>query len=153
MSRPFLPDLLGIAGRRRFTYARGDTSVEGGATVVGAKVHRLVNERTGNQVARHIEEAAGLWGSFKGLMLRPQLPEGHGMLFRPARGIHTNFMRFPLDLVFFDKSGTVTKIRERIVPWRLDLTMADGCIEMNGGAARAAGIEVGDTLRLEPVVA
>ena len=118
---------------------------------MGAKVHRLVNERTGNEVAGHIEEAAGLWGSFKGLMFRPPLPDGHGMLFRPARGIHTNFMRFPLDLVFLDKSGTVTKIRERIVPWRLDLTMADGCIEMNGGAARAAGIEIGDTLRLEPV--
>ncbi|MER3438366.1 MAG: DUF192 domain-containing protein [Chloroflexota bacterium] len=118
---------------------------------MAARIYEIVNSRTGKVVATYIEEASGPWRSFRGLMLRKRLPDGHGMLFRPARGVHTQFMRFPIDLIFLDKNNRVVKIRASVPPWRFDFTSAAAVIEMNGGAAAQAGIAVGDELRLQPV--
>ena len=113
---------------------------------MGLPSFQVMNPATDRVVASHIVEAKGVWSSFKGLMFRGSLPSGHGMLFRPVRGIHTNFMRFPIDLVFLDKENRVTKIREAMGPWRYDFSRAAGVIEMNAGAARAGGISPGDQL-------
>ena len=110
---------------------------------------RVVDERTGRVAATSVRQAEGIWGSFKGLMLRKGLPEGHGLLFRPARGVHTQFMRFPIDLIFLDADDRVTKVREAMPPWRFDFTNAAGVIELNPGAARAADVRPGDRLRFE----
>jgi uncharacterized membrane protein (UPF0127 family) len=110
---------------------------------------RVVVERTGKIGATDVRRAEGVWGNFVGLMFKPHLPEGQGLLFTPARGIHTHFMRFPIDLVYFDKSNRVTKVREAMRPWRFDLTNAAGVIELNAGTARAADIQPGDQLRFE----
>ena len=115
-------------------------------------VQRVIDERTGRVVLTTVRQAAGAWGSFRGLMLAKGLPEGHGLLFRAARGIHTQFMGFAIDLVFLDASDAVIKVREAMPPWRFDLTNAAGVIEINPGAARANDIRPGDRLRFEPVV-
>jgi uncharacterized membrane protein (UPF0127 family) len=114
---------------------------------VALPVYQVANLTTQQMVAVEVVEAQGAWASFKGLMFRQTLPSGHGMLFRPARGIHTNFMRFPIDLVFFDKELRVKKIREAMGPWRYDFTNAAGVIEMNAGAAKASAISPGDQLK------
>lgn len=118
---------------------------------MAARVSRLVNLRTDQVVATSIEEADGAWKAFKGLMLRMDLPEGHGMVFRPARGIHTHFMRFPIDLVFLDGANLVVKIRPAMAPWRFDFTNAAGVIELRSGAAAANDIQQGDQLVFEGV--
>jgi uncharacterized membrane protein (UPF0127 family) len=107
---------------------------------------RVVNERTGIVLGTSVTEAMGSWESLKGLMFLKDLPQGHGLIFRPARGIHTHFMRFPIDLVFFNGAGYVTKIRERMPPWRFDFTMAHAVIELNAEAIRAADVRVDDHL-------
>jgi len=107
------------------------------------------NERTGHIVGEDIEDATGLWGSFKGLMFRKSIPDGYGLVFRPARGIHTNFMRFPIDLIYFDKANRVTKVRPAMKPWRWDFTNAAGVIEMNPGSAARTDVQPGDRLRFE----
>lgn len=113
------------------------------------QINRVVHARTGSVVATAITEATGPWTSFKGLMLRKGLPDGHGMMFRPARGIHTQFMRFPIDLIFLDKSDRVVKVRPAMAPWRFDFTNADAVIEMNAGAAQAHDIHPGDQLLIQ----
>lgn len=118
-----------------------------------AAAYRVVNERTDTTVATTIRAAEGVWGSFVGLMFKKELGAGHGLLFRPARGIHSHFMRFPIDLVYLDTSNRVTKIREAMQPWRFDFTSAAGVIEMTAGTARAMGIQVGDVLRFEAAAA
>jgi uncharacterized membrane protein (UPF0127 family) len=114
------------------------------------KLKRVVHARTGSVVATAIAEATGPWTSFKGLMLRKSLPPGHGMMFRPARGIHTQFMRFPIDLIYLDRSDRVVKVRPAMAPWRFDFTNADAVIEMNAGAAQANDIQPGDHLLIQP---
>jgi uncharacterized protein len=110
---------------------------------------RVVNERNGALVGTSVGQANGAWRSFKGLMLMKRLPDGHGLVFRPARGIHTHFMRFPIDLVFLDAASRVTKTRECMVPWRFDFTTADAVIELNAGTIRNADVRFGDRLVFE----
>ena len=108
------------------------------------------NGRTGDVLASTAEDAKGPWKSFKGLMLKSSIPDGYGLVFRPAQGIHTNFMRFPIDLIYFDRENRVTKIRPAMVPWRWDFTRAAGVIEMNPGSAAKANLQPGDPLVFEP---
>ena len=107
------------------------------------------NGRTGYLVSEHAEEAKGAWRSFMGLMFKPGIPDGYGLVFRPARGIHTNFMRFPIDLIYFDRENRVVKVREGMRPWRWDFTSAAGVVEMNPGSAARADLRPGDPLEFE----
>jgi uncharacterized membrane protein (UPF0127 family) len=91
----------------------------------------------------------------QGLMNRPSMPRSAGMLFlyeAPQRA--TFWMKntlIPLDMIFLDETGTVTRIHENAVP--LDETMIDGgegvlaVLEINGGLASAIGIAEGSQLR------
>ena len=107
------------------------------------------NGRTGDLLASTAEEAEGPGKSLMGLMFKKRIPDGYGLVFRPARGIHTNFMRFPIDLIFFDRDHRVVKVRPAMVPWRWDFTMAAGVIEMNPGSAAQANLQPGDQLQFE----
>jgi uncharacterized protein len=91
----------------------------------------------------------------QGLMNRPSMPRSAGMLFlydAPQRA--TFWMRntlIPLDMIFMDPTGTVTRVHENAVP--LDETTIDGgpgvqaVLEINGGLASAIGIAEGSQLR------
>jgi len=112
-------------------------------------VERLRVDIGAAEIPPLIAEADGPWRSFKGLMLMKRLAPGHGLLFRPARGIHTHFMRFPIDLIFIDEQNRVAKVRERMTPWRFDFTTAVSVIELAAGAARNADVRPGDRLIFE----
>jgi uncharacterized protein len=109
----------------------------------------VVNCRNGRVFLSDLREARGHWQKFSGLMFAPSLDEAQGLLFRPAQGVHTHFMRFAIDLVYLDNANRVRAIREAMPPWRLDLRTAVAVIEANAGAARAADIQIGDQLRIE----
>jgi uncharacterized protein len=91
----------------------------------------------------------------QGLMNRPSMPRGAGMLFvyeRPQRAVF--WMKntlIPLDMIFADPSGTVTHVHENAVP--LDETGIDGgdgvlfVLEINGGLAGRLGIGPGTVMR------
>ncbi|OWU83835.1 hypothetical protein ATO6_15535 [Oceanicola sp. 22II-s10i] len=92
----------------------------------------------------------------QGLMYREEMAMGAGMLFvYPAPQARIAFwMRntlIPLDMLFFDATGTLQKIHVNAVPG--DETMIDGgtdiqyVLEINGGVARDLGITVGSLLR------
>lgn len=54
-----------------------------------------------------------------GLMGRRDLPAGTGLLICPCRSIHTSFMRFDLDVIFFNRSGQAIKVVRNLAPWRI----------------------------------
>ena len=39
-----------------------------------------------------------------------ELPSGHALLLRPCSSIHTFGMRFPIDVAFADREGTVLRV-------------------------------------------
>jgi uncharacterized membrane protein (UPF0127 family) len=91
----------------------------------------------------------------QGLMNRETMPRSAGMLFvyeQPQRAVF--WMKntlIPLDMIFMDETGTVTRIHENAVP--LDLTGIDGgdgmqfVLEINGGLSGRLGITEGSVLR------
>jgi uncharacterized membrane protein (UPF0127 family) len=101
------------------------------------------------EVADDAEERA------QGLMFREEMPLNAGMLFvydAPRRvGFWMKNTLIPLDMVFADATGTVTRVHANAVPG--DLTPIDGgdgvqyVLEINGGLAGKLGITPGAVLR------
>lgn len=64
-----------------------------------------------------IKEANSFFERFKGLMFKSKIE--YGLLFKNTNGIHTFFMRVPIDVVLFDDNFNIVEIIENIVPWRV----------------------------------
>ncbi|HEU4450586.1 MAG TPA: DUF192 domain-containing protein [Gaiellaceae bacterium] len=87
----------------------------------------------------------------RGLLGRPGLERGEGILLRPASSIHMWFMRFPIDAAFLDGEGRVLKVVEHLAPWRLaGCRGAKAVLELPAGEAARAGLAVGDRLTITP---
>ncbi|HWE01821.1 MAG TPA: DUF192 domain-containing protein [Tepidisphaeraceae bacterium] len=114
----------------------------------------VVSMKIGNQTF-HLEVAATPESQETGLMKRDGMPEHHGMIFVFPQDEVRNFWmkntRFPLDIVFLNSGGVVVSIRQMIA-YDESLTSSDSparyAIELNKGAAAAAGLKVGDTLAI-----
>ena len=55
----------------------------------------------------------------KGLLGRKSLPSGGGLWIIPCESVHTFGMKFPIDLVYVDRSKRVRKVKSSVPPWRL----------------------------------
>lgn len=120
-----------------------------GPDLAGATV---VNQTQGTTLAVDVQHARTRWQRLVGLMGRAGLAEGTAMLFTPIRGVHTHFMRFPIDLVFVavegEGTGHVTKVRERMVPFRIDLAGGDLLIELPAGTIARTATAVSDRVSI-----
>ena len=87
----------------------------------------------------------------RGLLGRSELPQGEGVLLRPAGSIHTFFMRFPIDVVFLNEEGIVVEVVPRLQPWRAaGVKGARSVLELSAGEAESRGIEAGAKLQFDP---
>jgi uncharacterized membrane protein (UPF0127 family) len=121
------------------------------------------NLTRGRVLAGSVEDAAGLWGKFIGLMGRPSLPAGTALWLPGSNGIHMMFMRFPIDAVFLgrpdaagDGARPVVGLRERLPAWRGLVPLvrgAHGVLELPAGTIAESGTVVGDLVTLEPLAA
>ncbi len=94
-----------------------------------------------------------------GLMNRESLPRSAGMLFAYADERQVAFWMkntlIPLDMIFLDASGQVTRVHPMAKP--LDLSMIDGgegvkfVIEINGRLAKTLGIVEGSVM-MHPIL-
>jgi uncharacterized membrane protein (UPF0127 family) len=60
------------------------------------------------------------WTRLRGLVgaSRSDFGNGCGLWIVPCRGVHTLAMRFPIDVVYLDRSQTVVYIEKGLQPWR-----------------------------------
>lgn len=94
--------------------------------------------------------ARTLWQRLRGLIARPKLKSGEGLLITPCNSVHTIGMRYPLDLVFLDKDGGVVKCVTGIQPWRVSAARkARHTLELVAGSIAEANIAVGDRFSWE----
>ncbi len=101
----------------------------------------------GRVVVEHCLVAARPLRRMRGLLGRRELPEGEGILLRPAASIHTAFMRFPIDVVFLDRERVVLGIARELRPWRATARSgAHAALELASGECARRGIRVGDRL-------
>ncbi len=110
------------------------------------RLSRVLNQT----IAEQAELAHSLWSRFKGLMLRKPLPAGEAIWIKPTSSVHTAFMRFPIDVVFVDRSNDVKVVRG-LRPFRAASSRGHSALELPAGAAKRAAMEQGDVLQLEDV--
>jgi hypothetical protein len=92
-----------------------------------------------------------------GLMFRPFLPQGRGMLFvfdsAEFHGIWMKNCKFPIDIVWLDQDKRVVHLAESVPPCKADpcpvyepLRRASYVVELNAGQARREKAVLGATL-------
>jgi uncharacterized membrane protein (UPF0127 family) len=109
------------------------------------------NLTSGHVLVSRLESAFDSATRKKGLLGRDGLEPGAGLVIAPCGGVHTFFMRFPIDVLFAARDGRVIKISHAVMPWRLALALTAFCvIELPAGTAAGSGTRAGDRLELFP---
>ena len=108
-----------------------------------------VERDDGTVVCARCEVADTPFARMRGLLGRSGLPDDAGLLIRPTNSVHTAFMQFPIDVVFFDRELRVVRVAADLPPWRAAARRrAKGVLELPAGAAARAGLREGDVLRI-----
>lgn len=104
-------------------------------------------------IADRARVAASLGDRMVGLLSTPEVLAGEGLLIERTRSIHMFFMRYAIDVVFFDKQRRVRRLVHSIKPWRIVLWArgAHDCLELRAGALDSTNTQVGDQLEITPV--
>ena len=112
---------------------------------------RVLNTTRGTALAERCGEARSFLARGRGLMGRPGLAPGEGLLIDPCSSVHSFFMRFPIDVVFADKANRVVGLTEAMPPNRpfAGSWGARYVVELPAGTIAATGTQVGDTLAIE----
>lgn len=99
--------------------------------------HRGSEIRVGSRVA----VADSWWRRFRGLLARPPLETGDGLLLLECGSVHTVGMTHPIDVAFLDAEGTIVRSIERLGPWRVGLggTEAVHALELPPGRLEETG--------------
>ncbi len=111
------------------------------------RVRRATNRR-GPVLGDRIGVADGWWSRLKGLLGRQGLEAGEGLLLEPCRAVHLLGMRFPLDVAFLDRDGTVVAAYPSLPPgartgWH---RRAASALELPAGTLAASGTREGDQI-------
>lgn len=119
--------------------------------LVGARV-RIVNASRGTCLARQASVASGFWSRACGLLGRPPLEPGEGLVLYPCRAVHTLGMKYSLDAVHVDGTGRVCRLVERMPPYRLGPVVKDSryVIELPAGTITGTGTAAGDEIQILP---
>lgn len=115
---------------------------------------RVLNDSKGNSLGQRVTMARSFWQRGKGLMFRSNLPAGTGLVIDPCSSIHTFWMRFPIDVLYVDRDGTVLRADHAMKPWRFGpLIVRNGryVIELPAGTIEKTQTVKGDRVLLEPV--
>lgn len=109
----------------------------------------LTNLTRHTVLASQLEVARNSAERTKGLLGRESLPAGGGLWISPCESVHTFWMRFPIDLVYVDRSLRVKKVRSAVGPWRLSACLsAHSVIELPAGVVQQTGTRPGDQLQV-----
>jgi hypothetical protein len=114
-------------------------------------VVRVVNRTKGTLVAERADVAATFFTRLRGLLGRSSLDQGSGLVLRPTNSIHSFFMKFPIDVLFLDRSARVLHVMGDMRPNRISplVRHAHTVVELPVGAIAASRTATGDQLRLE----
>jgi uncharacterized membrane protein (UPF0127 family) len=111
----------------------------------------IVANRTKQTIlADHVAAARTFWQRLRGLMGKPVLRPGEGLVLFGDNSIHTFFMRFPIDVLYLDGERRVLRLQEAMPPWKVG-PMVRSCrtiVELPPGTIQSAQTSVGDIISL-----
>jgi uncharacterized protein len=113
---------------------------------------RIVNTRRNRELGARVALADSWLARLRGMIGRPEPNSGEGLLLTPCRSIHMYGMRFPLDVLFLDKDGTVVASYPSLRPgsrtrWHRHAMHA---LELPAGTVQGSGTVPGDVLVWSP---
>lgn len=87
---------------------------------------------------------------FIGLMGKRSWDNNQALLISGCKQIHTWFMRFPIDVVFFDADQRIIKVIEGLPPWCVSpfVSEAQGCLEFAAHQAKSYGLVLGASMTI-----
>jgi uncharacterized membrane protein (UPF0127 family) len=112
---------------------------------------KAFNRTRGTILATNLEVAGNDKQRRKGLLGRDGLEPGTVLWIIPCESVHTFFMRFPIDLVYLDKTDRIRKVRRAVGAWRLSACLsAHSVLELPAGVIRDSETQRGDQLEFQP---
>ena len=110
----------------------------------------VANLTRGTLLGDRIEIADTSLSRFLGLIPKRGLNAGEGLWIKPSSGVHTFFMRFPIDVIGLDKNMRVIKLWRTLVPYRITSVSLQlrSVIELSSGRIAECGVQLGDVLRV-----
>jgi len=112
---------------------------------------KALDRTTGRILARKLLVAETLLSRARGLLGKSELPAGEGLLIRPCSGVHTFFMKFPIDVIFLDGGNCVIAAVSNLKPHRMTRIVgaSKSVIELAAGTVDASGTCVGNEVVIE----
>jgi uncharacterized membrane protein (UPF0127 family) len=103
---------------------------------------------TGAVLASNVVVAATRATRAVGLMSRENLDPGEALWIVPSRGVHTCWMRFPIDVIALDDKGVIIDRVVNLKPWRIRLPRRGtaGVLELRAGTLDEAGAHIGQRI-------
>jgi uncharacterized protein len=93
------------------------------------------------------------WSRLRGLVgaSEQDFRDGRGLWIVPCHGVHTLAMRFPIDVVYLSRAGTVVHVEQRLQPWRFApiRMQAATVLELPSGKAVETSTSVGDRIEIK----
>jgi uncharacterized protein len=101
----------------------------------------VVQTGSGVLVGSRVAVADSYWHRFRGLLARPPMEKGQGMLLLRCGSVHTVGMGYRIDIAFLDARGTVVRTVPRLGPWRVGLGGIDAvhALELPAGRLGETG--------------
>src|SRR4051812_46418179 len=99
---------------------------------------------------RDLAHTAGMadrwWARLRGLLGRPPLAGGSGLVIAPCRAVHTYGMSYAIDVVFVDRAWRTVAVYSNLAPrrrtgWHRSAACA---VELPAGTIWETGTTVGD---------
>lgn len=106
----------------------------------------LANVTRDRTLGDRIGVADGWWTRLRGLLGRPALQPGEGLLLVPSRAVHMYGMKHSLDVAFLDREGRVVALYTELAPGRRTRWHAEAvrALELPPGTLAATGTVIGD---------
>jgi uncharacterized membrane protein (UPF0127 family) len=109
---------------------------------------RVVNTRVDQVLGTRIRLADRWLTRLRGMLGHPPPKPGEGLLLTPCTSVHMYGMRYPLDVVFLDRGGTVVAVYPSLAPgartsWHRNAAHA---LELPSGTVDGSGVKLGDVV-------
>jgi uncharacterized protein len=110
---------------------------------------RLINQKNDAVLADSVKITGSFAGRLRGLMFSHSFPVEYGALIvTPCNSVHTMFMRYPIDVLFVDRSWRVLHCCHMLIPWRISRIVrgASAAVELPAGTLARSFTRKGDIL-------